>query len=274
MELSRWLRMIRLALLMVGLVVALLLLVSFVWLSRSQQVDWERTLVVRIYPINADNSAVTANYVAGLKRQDFHDLEQFFIHQADRYHLRLAQPIRVTLAPVVTQRPPQVPKDSSILESLWWALEMYYWVWRNDGWASSRGADIRIFMSFYAPGNPHGYQHSLGLQKGMIGLVNGFASRSHQRLNNFVAAHELLHTVGASDKYDPDSGTPVWPDGYADPVRHPRFPQNRVEVMAGRVQVTPGIALLPTGLDMAVIGPATAIEIGWLNPDVQRASKP
>ena len=120
-------------------------------------------------------------------------------------------------------------------------------------------------MSFYAPGNPLGLQHSLGMQKGGIGLVNGFASAERQSVNNFVAAHELLHTLGASDKYDMQTGQPLWPDGFGDPVQTPLFPQQRAEIMGGRVQVSPGWALLPPSLDFAVVGSATAIEIGWRN---------
>jgi hypothetical protein len=44
--------------------------------------------------------------------------------------------------------------------------------------------------------------HSLGLTKGLIGVVYAFASPEMNGANNVVIAHELLHTVGATDKYD------------------------------------------------------------------------
>ena len=44
--------------------------------------------------------------------------------------------------------------------------------------------------------------HSTGLQKGMLGVVNAFASADQEGSNAVVIAHELLHTFGATDKYD------------------------------------------------------------------------
>ena len=120
-------------------------------------------------------------------------------------------------------------------------------------------------MNYYRPYSEGGQQHSLGLQKGRIGLVNGYAAQSYQGLNNFVAVHEALHTLGAKDYYDPKTAEPIWPEGYADPVQMPLYPQSRAEVMGGRIQLTPGWAVLPPGLDHARIGPATAFEIGWLD---------
>ena len=57
-----------------------------------------------------------------------------------------------------------------------------------------------------------------------------------------VIAHELLHTLGASDKYDPQSLAPIFPDGYAEPDRQPSHPQRMAEIMAGRIPVAEGRA--------------------------------
>jgi hypothetical protein len=77
-----------------------------------------------------------------------------------------------------------------------------------------------------------------------------------------VIAHEMLHTLGASDKYGAD-GLPSYPDGYADPDQQPRLPQRRAEIMAGRRAVTASHAEMPRSLDEVVIGAATAREIRW-----------
>lgn len=250
------------------LVLLLVVLVAHLLLSSPERVDWQTPVRVSIYPVDADHRPATRAYIGALTTQSFHDIETFFSRQARRYRLKLAQPIQVRLAHPIEALPPAVPAQASILESIWWSVKMRVWVWRHDRWSAQPDA-IRIFMSFYAPDNPQGWQHSLGLQKGRIGLVNGFASADRQGFNNYVAAHELLHTLGASDKYDTKTGRPLWPDGFADPVKQPLFPQLRAEIMAGRVQVTPGWALLPPNLQHAVIGSATAIEIGWMGPDVQ-----
>lgn len=251
-----WLRLTLLLLL-------ILILALYLLLSSPRNVDWSESVRVRIYPINADRRDSTSDYIGQLRTESFHDIEAFFAREGARYEIGLDRPVQVQLAPPIDALPPVVPEQPSIVQALWWAVRMRLWVWWHDGWRST-DSDVRIFMSFYSPDNPLGMQHSLGLQKGMIGLVNGYAGASRQGLNNFVAAHELLHTLGAGDKYDIESGKPLWPDGFADPVQAPLFPQQRAEIMGGRVQVSPGWSLLPPSLDHAVVGAATAIEIGWL----------
>jgi hypothetical protein len=108
--------------------------------------------------------------------------------------------------------------------------------------------------------------HSLGLKEGLIGIVHAFATRPMTPTNSVVIAHELLHTLGATDKYDPASGRPRHPEGYAEPEREPRHPQTAAELMAGRIPLSPGRAEIPESLDQVVVGRVTAREIGWLRP--------
>jgi hypothetical protein len=70
-----------------------------------------------------------------------------------------------------------------------------------------------------------------------------------------VIAHELLHTLGASDKYDPQSLAPVFPEGYAEPDRQPRHPQRLAEIMAGRFALAEGQLAMPERLGQTLIGP-------------------
>jgi hypothetical protein len=79
-----------------------------------------------------------------------------------------------------------------------------------------------------------------------------------------VIAHELLHTLGATDKYDPVTDAPRFPDGYGDPRQAPLYPQKLAELMAGRRMVSAASWEQPSGLDDVVIGPATALEIRWI----------
>ena len=76
--------------------------------------------------------------------------------------------------------------------------------------------------------------------------------------------HEILHTVGASDKYNPRTNQPLYPIGFAEPDRDPVFPQKKAEIMAGRVPLEENKAEIPKGLKQTVIGQATATEIRWL----------
>jgi hypothetical protein len=78
--------------------------------------------------------------------------------------------------------------------------------------------------------------------------------------------HEILHTIGASDKYDLASGQPLHPTGYAEPERRPLFPQRYAEIMAGRIPVAENEARQAESLARVIVGPATASELGWAEP--------
>ena len=123
---------------------------------------------------------------------------------------------------------------------------------------------MRIYTVFFDPGTTPRVAHSVGLQKGLVGIANLFAVERMTEENNVIVAHELLHTLGATDKYEPGSGLPRFPDGYAEPELEPRYPQRFAELMGGRVALSGTRADTPTSLDIVVVGPATASEIRWL----------
>ena len=56
--------------------------------------------------------------------------------------------------------------------------------------------------------------------------------------DDMVIAHELLHTLGATDKYDLRTNQPAHPDGFAEPDREPLYPQSFAELMGGRIPVS------------------------------------
>jgi hypothetical protein len=140
---------------------------------------------------------------------------------------------------------------------------MRYWAWVNAVFDGPK-PHVRIFVLYHDPDRVTRLSHSLGLQKGLIGVVNAFASEEQAAQNDVVIAHELLHTLGATDKYDPHTNQPSFPDGYADPQRQPRLPQEYAEIMAGRVPVTEDRAEMPDSLDRVLIGATTAREINWV----------
>ncbi|MEO1897775.1 MAG: hypothetical protein ABGX36_08190 [Cycloclasticus sp.] len=104
--------------------------------------------------------------------------------------------------------------------------------------------------------------HSLGLQKGLIGVVNAYAAEGYRATNNIVIAHELMHTVGASDKYDLSTGQPIYPYGFAKPDNH--YEQTKAEIMAGRVPLNERESVMPKSLRYSIIGNKTAREIAWV----------
>ena len=125
--------------------------------------------------------------------------------------------------------------------------------------------DVQMFVAYHDPEIRTEVPHSLGLQKSMLGVVHAFATRRMAGSNNLVIAHEMLHTLGATDKYDPADNQPVYPEGYAEPDREPLHPQTHAEIMGGRIPVNEWEAAIPESLRWARVGPTTAAEINWTN---------
>ena len=91
-----------------------------------------------------------------------------------------------------------------------------------------------------------------------------FADARMAGSNRVVIAHELLHALGATDKYDLSNTQPSFPEGFAQPELNPRYPQRYAELMGGRVPLDVNKARIPESLQEVVIGPASATEIGWI----------
>lgn len=232
------------------------------WLSRSRAVSWKNSLQVAVYPINGDGSEATASYLRGLGPDAFKNIERYFDDEAKRHGRNIFRPVEITMAPVLNAVPPQPARGASALGNVFWSLQMRYWAWRHDSVPGIK-PQIRLFVLFFDPATHPSVAHSVGVERGMIGLINAFGSRAMAGSNAVIVTHELLHTLGATDKYDPGGNMPRFPDGYAEPERLPRYPQALAEIMAGRIPISETKAEIPENLDSTLIGAATAAEIGW-----------
>jgi len=243
------------------LLLILVLAAGHTWLTRLRSTAWETPLEAVIYPINGDGSAVADRYIAGLTAEDFQPVAKFLAWEGRRYDLSLADPLRVELSAEINSQPPAAPVGGSIPAIMLWSLRLRWWAWWVDNYDGP--GDIKLFVLYYDPTNRSHLDHSLGLQKGLLGVIKAFADRRDAPGNNVVLAHELLHTLGATDKYDLTTGLPILPDGFADPGRQPLYPQEQAEIMGGAVPVAAGKIAMPEGLGQVVVGAATAKEIGW-----------
>ena len=223
---------------------------------------WRNPLYVAIYPIAADDSPMTRAYLAALDAERFKPIDRFFVREAERYHLSTSEPFRTRLRPELQDRPPQRAADGGLLSTALWSLKLRYWAWRVSGHAHDP-EDIRMFVLYHDPALTPSVPHSLGLMKGLIGVVYAFAAPEMNGENNVVIAHELLHTVGATDKYSVADDAPRFPDGYGDAAQKPLYPQLTAELMAGRRMLAPDQWQQALSLDEVVIGPVTALEIRW-----------
>jgi hypothetical protein len=248
----------------------LLLVLAFVatgaYLSRARSTDWDKALWVAIHPIAADDSPATRRYVDSLTEDTFVPVGRFLATQAEHYSLTLAEPARLRLYGELHELPPRLEPDASLPARALWSLRLRYWAWSATSAEKRAPPDIDMFVLYHDPERTSSVPHSLGLQKGLVGVVYAFADPSMTATNNIVIAHEFLHTVGATDKYDPQTDQPQFPDGYADPERTPLVPQENAEIMAGRRMVSETEWEMPETLLNVVIGPRTAQEINWSRP--------
>jgi len=243
------------------ILILLLVLLAVAGLTLGERLrvrDWNRPLAVAIYPVAKDDTGRA--YVGQLDSAEFQEIGGFIVSEARRWKQPDTPEPNITLhAPL--REPPPLARPTGLLETVVYTLKLRWYAFRNTPFRDSLGT-IRLFVLYHEPRTNEALPHSLGLAKGLIGVVHVFADARQRRQNNIVIAHELLHTLGATDKYDRD-GQPVYPIGFADFTIEPRYPQRQAEIMAGRIPLAPGKAEIPRSLDETVVGFATAAEIGW-----------
>jgi hypothetical protein len=250
--------------------VSLLLIVlayvgSSAWFEQHRAHEWHEPQDIGIVPVIGDDSAATLAYVAQLEPREFSALESFMAEQAASYGLSLRDPVRVHLYAPIRSLPPAPPAPGHPLAAVWWSLKLRYYAARFGEVPPRAATAVRMFVVYHDPARAPRLAHSAGLEKGLIAVAHLFAIGRMSGSNSVVVAHEYLHTLGATDKYDPATDAPLYPAGFAEPAQDPRYPQRYAEIMAGRRPLTPTSQEMPESLGQCVIGEATAAEIRWLS---------
>jgi hypothetical protein len=248
------------------LLLVLLVVAGQAWLDRFSTTHWRRTVFVGAFPVSADASPVTARYLALLDQGKIDDVSGFLQAEAKRYGVAIDDPIEVKLYPTLASPPPALDSGANVFTRILWSLKLRYYRSRALAAVSGPRPKIALFLLYHDPALTQSLPHSAGLQRGLSAVVHLFASRSQEAQNRIVITHELLHTFGATDKYDLATGLPHYPEGFAEPQLAPRYPQRLAEIMAGRMPVSAAEAHLPDGLQDERVGPMTAREIGWVSP--------
>ena len=249
----------------IRIIILLLILATVVqntWLDRAD-LAWKNNFYVAVYPVNVDNSATVSEYLRTLTREDFEPIAEYFASEAEPYHLGLRRPIEVQLGAQVEAVPPAPPSDGNVLSTIIWSLKFRYFAWQHSPKVNVKPA-IRLYLLYYDPVTHPRLSHSTALNKGRIGRVNLFGDSAYAKQNLVILAHELLHTLNATDKYDFINSMPIYPDGFAEPDKSPRYPQDFAELMGGRTPISEDKAGIPKSLKQTLIGTKTAREIGWL----------
>jgi len=240
----------------------LLFVAASAYFTKMRVTSWENPLYVYVYPINGDGTQTTQTYIDRLTDSRFISISRFMAQQATEYENVTTEPFVITLSPQVMSKPPLPPIGGNIPQVMWWSMKLRFWSWTHNT-DPGLEPDIQMFVVYYDPNNVDRVPHSIGLSKGLIGVVHAFSNNQYNQSNNIVIAHELLHTLGATDKYDLETNQPSYPLGYANPAQRPLYPQYRAELMGGRIPVSSTESKMPHSFSQTVIGPITATEIRW-----------
>ncbi|MED5372907.1 MAG: B-box zinc finger protein [Myxococcota bacterium] len=107
--------------------------------------------------------------------------------------------------------------------------------------------------------------HSRGSKKGRMAVAHISLHEQNPTYALITLGHELCHALGASDKYDPGSYLPAYPQGYVEPFAEPLYPQRFAEIMAVDRPLSLDLEAEPTRLEEMRVGHLTAAEMGWIS---------
>lgn len=244
------------------LILLSVLLVVAVNAWRDQNQNWDRPVLVLLHPINADGQTTTGQYIRQLNIENFKDSQNFLAGTSAGYRGTKVDFI-YQLGRELPQIPPKVPENASVLQAIVWSLKFRYYAWKQHQSSDGRPT-VTLYLNYYDPQQTSALKHSTALEKGKIGSVNLFASTAQAAQNEVVVTHELLHTFGATDKYDLATGQPIYPLGYTQPEQQPLYPQRQAEIMGGYIALSATQNKMPDSLAQVGLNKATAIEVGWL----------
>lgn len=240
----------------------LFVIVVGTWMTEKRMAAWERPILVTVYPIIADQEPATERFVNGLEVEAFEVVNDFLEREASAYGMNVTPAFRFQLAPLSRELPPAVPGQFDTFHIALWSLKMRWWSWRQSFGHDLVNADIQMFVLYHTLDGNEELGISVGMRKGRYGIVRAYARERHQATNHVVFTHELLHVLGATDKYVLSTGEPIHPDGFAEPDRKPLYPQRYAEIMGGRLPLGLGRSTIPSSLRQCRIGRTTAEEIG------------
>lgn len=245
----------------------LLGVLAFAWTDvhrRRARTDWHRTLGVALVVLR--RGPVADANIAALERR-VPVLTDLLAAEARRFRPAAPQPFAFSIyGPVDVGEGPPAPASEGLVDLATQAWTSWRYLSRVDRAVGldSSGLDARIYLvATPARDAQQTFVEGYSEQGGRVGFVAVELEDSMIDAALFVATHELFHTLGATDKYEPGGAIQI-PEGLAEPERLPMLPQRYVELMARQRPIAPGIAEPLDSLDEMRVGAATAREVGWL----------
>lgn len=229
--------------------------------ARNQWVDTLNVALILVRKDNVDERAVE------MLRRRTSALEERLAAEFHQRNPDAPKPFHFVVKGPVDLRgsPPRQPS-----EGLFDLARYNFDLWRfgrrvnADAGVEASTFDATIYMVARSPQLASGGSVEGASQEGgTVGVVEVELDRTMVDFALFVTTHELLHLLGAKDKYDA-SGRSLVPEGLAEPELRPLYPQRHAEVMARNVALSPIEERPPDSLSDLKVGATTAREIGWV----------
>ncbi|HEY6078887.1 MAG TPA: hypothetical protein VIW29_08790 [Polyangiaceae bacterium] len=234
------------------------------WQRRRARKSW--TTPLRIALVLVEREPVPAATLSALRSRVF-DLERRLQSERRRHTGSDLAPFAfVVKGPVSASSAAPRVGEQDFVGLAAHALALWRWTRDIDQRASVewRGYDSRIYLVLKpAASAAPAFVEGESEDGGRVGIASADIDAAMIDFALIVATHELMHTLGASDKYD-QSGRARYPEGYAEPLRTPPFPQRGAEIMARNIPLAPGSERAPDNLTELFVGDLTAREIGWI----------
>lgn len=248
----------------VSILLLILFYVSFA-AYKDLNPNWDKATTVVVHPINIEKDPAVDEYIKKLTPQDFDVISQYLSSNATAYRNKDTL-IHFQLGSTIKDPPPLVDEAvaSSAFSTGLWSLKfkLYSLMYRQkEDWS----ADTVMYLIYYHSKNVDHLERSTALQRGRIALVNLYGEPNMTKTNNVIIAHEALHTFGAKDFYDTNTGVPIYPIGYAEPDKKPLYPQTKAEIMGGYILLNDKDFFIPDSFNEVVINKDTAKDVKWID---------
>ncbi len=228
-------------------------------LSRQLRLDrrttWARPLTVSVVLVTQGepNPALIPRWEAATDA-----LTEWFTGEWARYRAPGAQPpVRFVLEKVArVEALPVAPEDTQGTVAFERQLN------EIDAQVGVRRNDATVYVALSGGGEASQRVEGIGEAGGRRGLIYADVNATEVTLESVALAHEVLHCLGARDKYDAQ-GHAAGVAGLVAPEQVPLYPQPGGEVMVGEVATGPNSGEPIRSLREVHVGPATAREIRW-----------
>jgi hypothetical protein len=250
--------------LLLTILAAVLLWACSDYVGRRERTAWHRPVKVAL--VLALREPVSEHTLELLSDRTL-ELERRLGEEYRRYTGRDFMPFSISVkGPVEASVAPPRDDDDGVVDLFRHSAHMWWWSRGLDQQANVEWMhyDSRIYLVL-KPTKGAGIAFVEGESEagGRLGVAQADIDPEMVDFSLFFAAHELLHTLGASDKYGTE-GRAIYPFGFAEPNRSPLYPQPGAEVMARNVPIGPAMERPPATLDELYVGETTAREIGWI----------